>query len=289
MSEEAVDKKQENQEQTPRWKKVLNIILDVLFALFVVLAIFMVVGHVSAKKNEGTIPVFNSQLRLVETGSMAENKNYSKEEYKSFKIKNLPIDTLISVDDITKKSYEKRDDFYATLKRGDVLTFKYPVNGLVTVVTHRVTDVEKLPDRNFYKDDHITLDYSRPNYKITLKGDAVEGEGESVYQYIETAKDEEDPMCYVIGEVKWSSLSTGKFTRFISSKWGIVVLVIVPCATLLIYEVSKIVLILVKNKKEKEALETGAKDAELEELRKKVKELESKPSEEKAEKVEEEK
>ena len=90
--------------------------------------------------------------------------------------------------------------------------------------------------------------HPHPNYKITLKGDAVEGEGESVYQYIETAKDEEDPMCYVIGEVKWSSLSTGKFTRFISSKWGIVVLVIVPCATLLIYEVSKIVLILVKNK-----------------------------------------
>ena len=267
----------------PVWKKVLNIVLDVLFVLFVILAIFMVAGHISAKKNGGTIPLFNNQLRLVETGSMSENKNYSKEEYKTFDVKTLPVDTLISVNDITKKSHEKRDEFYATLKRGDVLTFNYPVNGLVSVVTHRITEVEQLADRNFYLDDHVTIDYTRPNYKITLKGDAVEGDGEAVYQIIETARDEEDPMRFVIGKVTWSSVGMGKTTKFITSKWGIVVLVIIPCAALFIYEVSKIVLIIVKNKKEKAALTNQSKDAELEELRKKVAELEAKPKEEKVE------
>lgn len=280
MADQQVEQKTENKKETV-WKKVLNISLDVLFALFVLLGVFLISANVSANKNNGTIVLFNNQLRIIETGSMAENKNYTKEEYKSFKIKNLPIETLISIDDITKKSHEKRDAFYATLKRGDVLTFKYPVSGLTSVVTHRITKVEQLGDRNFYSDDYTQLLYTRPNYKITLKGDAVEGEGGGLYQIIETARDEEDPTTYVIGKVTWASLPAGKMTKFTTSKWGIMVFVIIPCGVLLAYEVNKIAFVIVRERKaKKDQKKLSEKDEEIEELRKKLAELESKSKKE---------
>lgn len=104
--------------------------------------------------------IFGYGARLVMSSSM---ENDGAEDYE---IKEIPAGSLIFIK-LLPPDGEKRDNFYASLRTGDVLTFVYPtVNGDVTI-THRIQNVER----------------SGAGYIFTLRGDRGAGE-----QVVDTEK-----------------------------------------------------------------------------------------------------
>ena len=108
---------------------------------------------------------------------------------------------------------------------------------------------------------------------IELAGDNTTSESKQLYQTIDTSIP--DSTNYVIGQVVGQSYPLGVLMSIISHPIGTVLIVILPCAIIVLLEVLKIVRLLTGDKKKKAAEERARKDAELEELRRKVAELES--------------
>ena len=229
--------------------KIINIILDVLFVSFAVFAISAIIFRNTTNNSKDGNSINGYQLRTVETGSMAENNHIDPETYKSYSIKTLPVHTLINIQEVTTKNQES---FYEKLAVGDVVTFVYytSINGKLGqyVYTHRL--IEK------------TMTASE-GYKLVLMGDAETPSGgtQTIYTDPLTA---EHSLSYVLGKVVWANHGAGEVITFLKSKTAILFLVIIPCSVLFLYEVGKIIYVVTKEKKQKDAIKAGEKQAELE-------------------------
>ena len=118
-------------------KKIGKIALDVLLYIFLAICIFAVfVTVVSKRDSDGAAEVFGYQMRVVTSDSMSESEFT---DVSSFKIKDIPIRSMVFVK-VMPDDPAEADEFYRSLKVGDVLTFRYVYTTQVTI-THRITSI----------------------------------------------------------------------------------------------------------------------------------------------------
>lgn len=229
--------------------KIANIILDVLFVAFAVFAITAIIFRSTTSNNKNGRSINGTQLRTVETPSMSENNHIDPETYKSYKIKTLPVNTLISIKEVKEKNEEK---FYEDLQIGDVLTFVYytKINNVQGqyVFTHRLVNKE--------------TSLSNGGYRLVLMGDAEKPNGGQQVIYTNPITPEQS-YSYVIGKVTWSNHPIGEVVSFVKSRNGILFLVVLPCSLLFIYEIGKIIYLINKDKKAKKQLKMAETETQL--------------------------
>ena len=245
-------------------KKVANIVLDVVVVIVLLLALFTMIVTVNAKKSkDGTATIFGYQLRFVQSGSM-EKCAYT--DVSKYKVKSIKVKSCVFIK--TAPTSEKEiNEWYKTLKVGDVLTFQYNKNdgsaapedyeGDSMVITHRVIRIEKKENGN--------------GYIITLKGDYKSGkDSEPAEQVIDTEIDTPAKTTYIIGKVTGQSYLLGLCVYVLKKPVGIVCVVIVPCLLMIVIQIFRIVNVLGEDKKNKRKEEQAHKDDEIEELKRQL-------------------
>ena len=177
-------------------------------------------------------------------------------------------------------SEKEINEWYKTLKVGDVLTFQYNKNdgsaapedyeGDSMVITHRVIRIEKKENGN--------------GYIITLKGDYKSGkDSEPAEQVIDTEVDTPAKTTYIIGKVTGQSYLLGLCVYVLKKPVGIVCVIIVPCLLMIVIQIFRIVNVLGEDKKNKRKEEQVNKDDEIEELKRQLAALQNAAAPEKEE------
>ena len=239
-------------------KKIGKIALDVLLYIFLAICIFAVIVTVISKRDsDGAAEVFGYQMRVVTSDSMSESE-FS--DVSAYKIKDIPIRSMVFVK-VMPDDPAEADEFYRSLKVGDVLTFRYVYTTQVTI-THRITSITEKDTGGFI---------------IELAGDNKNSEDGQLTQVIDTSIPNNTN--YVIGKVTGQAYLLGLLMSFLMQPVGIILLIIVPCFIIILLEVLKIVKVLGADKKKREQEEKQNKDNELEELRRKLAELEREKTE----------
>ena len=239
-------------------KKIGKIALDVLLYIFLAICIFaVIVTAISKRDSDGAAEVFGYQMRVVTSDSMSESE-FS--DVSAYKIKDIPIRSMVFVK-VMPDDPAEADEFYRSLKVGDVLTFRYVYTTQVTI-THRITSITEKDTGGFI---------------IELAGDNKNSEDGQLTQVIDTSIPNNTN--YVIGKVTGQAYLLGLLMSFLMQPVGIILLIIVPCFIIILLEVLKIVKVLGADKKKREQEEKQNKDNELEELRRKLAELEREKTE----------
>ncbi len=234
-------------------KKLLSAVLNVLLCIFLAVCIISVVFTVVSRRDaDGAAEFFGYQLRIVTSDSMAECEYTDTSD---FEIKDIPVRSMVFVRVMPEDDGEA-EKWYGDLKVGDVLTFRYVYTTQVTV-THRITSITEKETGGFV---------------IELAGDNKSSAEGQLYQTVDTSVSNSPN--YIIGKVTGQSRLLGAVTSFLTSAFGTVVAIILPCLVIILLEVIKIVNTLNADKKSKNLNETEQKDTELEELRRRLAELE---------------
>lgn len=233
-------------------KKIGNVILNVLLYVFLAICIICVVIALFAKRSpDGTADIFGFQMRVVTSDSMGACEATDVSDYE---IGSIPIYSMVFVEAVPEGN--AADAWYRSLKEGDVLTFRYVYASQVTI-THRITSITEKETGGFI---------------IKLAGDNVESSSTQLYQTIDTSIP--NSTNYVIGKVTGQSYPLGLLMSILMNPIGTVLIMIVPCAVIIILECIKIYRTLTAEKRKRLAEEQARKDAELAELRRKVAQLE---------------
>ena len=233
-------------------KKLLSILGNVLlFTVLGLLAIGVLLTALGGRDRDGTVTVLGYQLRLVTTDSMAA---CDKTDVSEFRIGSIPARSLILVRTVPEDR-EEAEEWYAALRVGDVLTFRYLYTTQVTV-THRILSIER----------------EEEGYCITLAGDnRADGEG-LMTQIIHTA-DTNSPN-FVLGRVVGKSYLAGLLLSLLRRPVGLVLLVILPSLIVIVLEILRIVSLLQGERRRRAQEEAAERERELEELRRKLARLE---------------
>lgn len=236
-----------------KFKKAIGIVGNILLYLFLALCIIAVVLTVFSKRDvDGASEILGYQMRIVTTSSM---EKCELTDVSGYKIKSIPIKSMIFVETVPDDEKEA-EEWYAELKAGDVLTFRYVYTTQVTI-THRITDITKTDG----------------GYIIHLEGDNKNSDSSLLTQVIDTSIPENTN--YVIGKVVGQSYPLGLFLSILKTPIGMVLIVIVPCFIIILLEVLKLAGALSAEKKKLEQEEKQKKEDELEELRRKLAALEA--------------
>ena len=191
-------------------------------------------------------------MRVVTSDSMAECELTNVSDYE---IKDIPLGSMVFIQLVPEDKAEA-DEWYRSLKVGDVLTFKYVYSTQVTI-THRIVSIDEKETGGFL---------------IELAGDNKNSENSQLYQVIDTSL--AGSTNYVIGKVTGQSLAFGSVVSALKEPLVIVFVIIVPCVAIVLYEIIKLVRVFGSERKKQEQAEREKKDKELEELRSKIAELE---------------
>ena len=234
-------------------KKIGIIAFNVIMYLFLTLCIIAVFLTVFSKReSDGAAEIFGYQMRVVTSDSMAECELTDVSEYK---IKDIPIRSMVFVK-VIPDDPSQADEFYRSLKVGDVLTFRYVYTTQVTI-THRITAITEKETGGFI---------------IELAGDNKSSKDGTLTQVIDTSIP--NSTNYVIGKVTGQARGLGTLISFLKQPIGIILLIILPCAIIIFIEVLKVLRMLSADKKQREQEEKDKKDSELEELRRRISEME---------------
>lgn len=239
-------------------KRVLKqagiITANVLLYLFIAICILGVILTITAKKDaDGTATIFSKQIRYVLSPSM---ERCDATDVSKYKIKDIPTKSMIFIDVVPEDEAEAAQ-WYADLKIGDVLTFKY-VYVRQETITHRITAIEKK---------------SGGGYIISLAGDNKNSSSETLTQTIDTSNSNSPN--YVIGKVTGQSYVLGLFVYALKSPVGLISIIIIPSLIIVILEIIKIINMLSADKRKKEQEEKEKQQSELNELRRRLAELEA--------------
>lgn len=235
-------------------KKIVKIASWVFLYVILAFGVLAVLFTLTAKKSDyGAAEIFGYQFFTVESESMEKNPNCDVSEYK---IKSIPLHSLVFVE-LKPQNAEERQEWYASLKVGDVLSFRYNYTRPVTV-THRIVSIEE---------------NSTGGYLIELKGDNAPGSANQSTQKINTALDGESTN-YIIGKVRGQSRFLGALLFAIRQPLGLTFIVIVPCIIIILLEILRIISVLGEDKRKRLLEEQQSKDDEIERLKKRVAELE---------------
>lgn len=238
--------------------KVAKISMDVILVAFVLFAVFTLIIAVSSKRDaDGTANVFGTQLRFVQSDSMGECDQTDVSQYA---IKSIPVKSCVFIQTVPEEE-EARQKWYADIKVGDVLTFKYKYDKQVTI-THRVVQIDEK---------------STGGYIITLQGDNVASKDNVGQQIIDTSE-QDTSFNYIIGKVTGANYFLGLVIYALKQPVGIAIIVIAPCALIVIYNIVVIFRTLGKDKKDKFNEEKSEKDQEIELLRQQIAALQNSDS-----------
>ena len=234
-------------------KKIGSVVANTLLCLFLAICIFAVVLTLFSKRSsDGAAEIFGYQMRVVTSDSMAKSEFT---DVSNFEIKDIPIRSMVFVE-VMPDDAADADEWYRSIKVGDVLTFRYVYTTQVTI-THRVTSITEKETGGFI---------------IELAGDNKNSEDGQLIQKIDTSIPNNTN--FVIGKVTGQAYLLGLIMSFLMQPAGIVFIIIIPCAIIMIVEIVKLVKALTADKKSKAKKEAEAKDQELEELRRRLAELE---------------
>ncbi len=235
-------------------KKVLGIIGTVLLYLFMALCFAAVILTIFSKRNDdGAVSMFGHEMRIVLSGSMEKS---DMTDVSGYRIKDIPVKSLIITENVPEDE-EKAAAWYAELEVGDVLTFRYLVGGGQETITHRIIAIE--PQRN--------------GFKLILRGDnRTENEGEQVI-YTDEATNPE-PANYVIGKVVFTSSFLGNIVYILQRPIGIALVVIVPAAIIILFQIIRIISVFSAERRKKEQARETEKNNEIELLKKRLADLE---------------
>lgn len=238
--------KNNDETKVKKRNRVFSVIINVLLYSFLALCVFLLVIAISSKKDsDGAATVFGRQIRLIRSDSMTESESTDVSE---FEIKDLPIKTLIFIETVPEKAEEK-EDWYAELEVGDVLTFRYVYVSQETI-THRIISI---------------AEKETGGYIIELQGDNAASGTHAGVQTIDTSETESPN--YVIGKVTGSSRLLGLLVYALKTPVGICCIVIVPCVIVIGIELVRIFSVINEEKRKKVKEETAKKQDEIDELK----------------------
>ncbi|MBO6263790.1 MAG: hypothetical protein J6N93_05925, partial [Clostridia bacterium] len=202
-------------------KKVLNVILDVIVYAFIIFAAATVILTMSSKRDDdGAINIFGMQMRIVISPSM---EKCDETDVSAYKIKDIPVKSMVFIE-LVPEDNEEAKEWYGKLEIGDVLTFKYKYVTQETI-THRITDIKQKQSGG---------------YIIYLEGDNKSSDANTLKQEIDTDEAETSPN-YVIGKVTGQSRVLGFLVYSIKQPVVMVLLIILPCAIIIILQIIKII------------------------------------------------
>ncbi len=263
MGENPTQNKNDEQEQS-KVKKILNVAGDVLLVVLLVLAAFVLVVTISAKKDavkgkDKVATVFGYQFRFVQSGSMAKC-DATYDDIKGYKIKSIPVGSCVFVSTVPDDEAELKE-WYKNIKVGDVLTFQYSFSGNLSgavPITHRVIDIEPKGDdfliylQGDNRDDEDYKEYAKDGFEI---------------QVVDTSNINVN---YIIGKVTGQSRVLGGLVYAFGKPLGIVLLVILPCMIMIAFQVMRILKVLAYEKKEKVNEQDLKQRSEIEELKRQI-------------------
>ena len=248
-------------------KKIGSILVNLILYIFLTVCILSVFLTIFSKRDsDGAVELFGYQMRVVTSDSMAKCEHT---DVSDFDIKSIPVRSMVFVKTMPDDP-AKADDWYRSLKVGDVLTFRYVYSSQVTI-THRITSITEKATGGFI---------------IELAGDNKNSEDSQLRQTIDTSIPNNTN--YVIGKVTAKSYVFGFIMSLLMQPIGIVLVIIVPCFIIMMLEFIKIAGMLSADKKNKLQQENDRKESEIEELRRKLAELEKQKSELEEQTIEEE-
>ena len=235
-------------------KNTGRIAMNVLLYLFLAICIFSVFFTMFSKKSvDGAAEILGYQMRVVTSESMAKCDLTDVSDYK---IKDIPLRSMVFVK-VMPDDPADAEEWYRSLKVGDVLTFRYVYTSQVTI-THRITSITEKDSGGFI---------------IELAGDNKNEDNGQLEQVIDTSIPNNTN--YVIGKVVGQAKIFGFAMSFLMNPIGMVLIIMLPCVIIMMLEFIKIAKLFSSEKKEREREENAKKEQELEELRRQLAELEA--------------
>ena len=230
-------------------KKVFGWVLNILFFCFFLLCIFALFVSVAVKREaDGAMRLFGYEMRIVVSPSM---EKCDATDVSGFEIKDIPVKSLVFIQTVPQEK-SAAEEWYASLKIGDVLTFRYVYVNQETI-THRL--VEITPKQT-------------GGYILVLEGDNKDSEEGVLQQTIDTSL--QDSPNYVIGKVTGTSYVLGLLVTAVKSPVGIVCIVIVPSLIIIVMEIVRIAGILSDRKRQILQEQQKQKDDEIAELKRQL-------------------
>ncbi|MDY4676951.1 MAG: hypothetical protein SO373_07380 [Candidatus Borkfalkiaceae bacterium] len=262
MEEKKIDKTKKS-----KVNKILSIVGNVVTVLVAILAFFVVAITITAKRDsDGTATVFGMQLRFVKSGSM---EKCDLTDVSGYEIKSIPVKSCIFIE-VAPTNEGERTEWYKKLKVGDVLTFKYTYASQETI-THRIVSLDEKTNGGFV---------------ITLEGDNKSDTNSVGQQVIDTSTEQIGlSRNYVIGKVVGQSYLLGLAVYALSQPICVMFLIVVPCVVIILLQVQRIIRV-TREEKAVRTADDGAnaltgtpgalddRDKEIEELKKRIAELE---------------
>jgi hypothetical protein len=201
------------------------------------------------KKNaDDALSFFGYQARIVQSDSMAKSELTDVSDYK---IKSIPIKSLVFIQTVPEEE-ASAEEWFADLKVGDVLTFRYVYNGQVTI-THRIVKIEEKATGGRI----LTLEGDNKNASVNLS-----------QQILDTSLHFDlTNYNYAIGKVVGQSLFLGFSIYAINTPVGMLCMVIIPCLIIIVMEIIRIVNVLGEEKRKKATELAEEKQLEIELLK----------------------
>lgn len=233
----------------PLLKKFFKISSNVLFYIFIALCAVSVIASFYMKQNsDDALTLFGYQARLVQSDSMAKSEFT---DVSGYKIKSIPVQSLVFIQTIPEEE-ASAEEWFADLKVGDVLTFRYVYNGQVTI-THRIVKIEEK---------------ATGGRILTLEGDNKNASANLSQQILDTSLHFDlTNYNYAIGKVVGQSLFLGFSIYAINTPVGMLCMVIIPCLIIIVMEIIRIVNVLGEEKRKKATELAEEKQLEIELLK----------------------
>ena len=233
----------------PLLKKIFKIASNVLFYTFIALCAVLVIVSLFMKKNaDDALSFFGYQARIVQSDSMAKSE---LTDVSNYKIKSIPIKSLVFIQTVPEEE-ASAEEWFADLKVGDVLTFRYVYNGQVTI-THRIVKIEEK---------------ATGGRILTLEGDNKNASANLSQQILDTSLHFDlTNYNYAIGKVVGQSLFLGFSIYAINTPVGMLCMVIIPCLIIIVMEIIRIVNVLGEEKRKKATELAEEKQLEIELLK----------------------
>ncbi len=237
-----------------RAKVIGGIAFNALLCIFLAICVCSVFLTLFSKKDsDGAAEIFGYQMRIVTSDSMAKCEHT---DVSDFEIKDIPVRSMVFVKVMPRDDAEA-DEWYRGLQVGDVLTFRY-VYGTQVTITHRITSITEKDTGGFI---------------IELAGDNVNSDEDRLHQTIDTSVP--NSTNYVIGKVTGRAYVFGVVMSFLMQPAGIILCIILPCAIIALFEVYKIIRMFLDDKNKRQQAENEQKELEIDELRRRIAELET--------------
>lgn len=117
------------------------------------------------------------------------------------------------------------------LKAGDIITFQKAVGDEQSIVTHRISEIKKEESTRIVGEGEQKQETKVIDYDFITKGDANQ-----------TPDSEPVKAGEIIGLYKWNVPKVGFLTSFVQTQYGFVLLVVLPAAILVVWEVTSLFL-----------------------------------------------